>query len=74
MLSLFQHTSPAPTTPTRTPAWAEFVLRSAKPFDRAVLIYPLCVAGCVTIITWFMPRLTPRTHAHFQCARFTYEY
>merc|ERR1719197_1069604 len=30
------------------------VLRSAKPFDRAVLIYPLCVMGCVTIITWFM--------------------
>merc|ERR1719197_547046 len=30
------------------------VLRSAKPFERAVLIYPLCVMGCVTIITWFM--------------------
>jgi len=32
----------------------KFVLRSAKPFDRSVLVYPLCVALCVTIITWFM--------------------
>jgi len=32
----------------------KFVLRSAKPFDRSVLVYPACVALCVTIITWFM--------------------
>lgn len=30
------------------------VLRSARPFERAVLIFPICVAMCFTIITWFM--------------------
>ena len=32
----------------------KFVLRSDKPFDRAVLIYPILVASCVTIVTLFM--------------------
>ena len=31
-----------------------FVLRSPKPFDRSVMIYPLLVAFCVAIITLFM--------------------
>lgn len=32
----------------------KFVLRSSNPFDRSVIVYPACVALCVTIITWFM--------------------
>ena len=32
----------------------KFILRSARPFDRAVLIYPILVSVCVTIVTLFM--------------------
>merc|ERR1711998_114903 len=31
-----------------------FILRSSKPFERAVLVYPVLVAGCLTIVTLFM--------------------